>query len=89
MRPRRVVGDKGYSSRKIRHYLRRRGIRMTVPHQQNERRGRVDRAIYRLRSQVERLINRLKQFRRVVTRYDKKGVNYHGMLLLAAIKLWL
>jgi transposase len=89
LRPRRVVGDKGYSSRKIRQYLRRRGMRMTIPHKQNERRGRFDRAVYRLRSLVERLINRLKQFRRVATRYEKRGVNYHGMLLLAAIKLWL
>ena len=38
---------------------------------------------------IERLINRLKQFRRVATRYEKRGVHYHGMLLLAAIKLWL
>ena len=89
LRPRRVVGDKGYSSRKIRQYLRRRGIRMTIPHKQHERRGPFDRAIYRLRNLVERLINQLKQFRRVATRYEKRGVNYHAMLLLAAIKLWL
>ena len=89
LRPCRVVGDKGYSSRKIRQYLRRRGVRVTIPHKANERRGRFDRAVYRLRNVVERLINRLKQFRRVATRYEKKGVNYHGMLLLAAIKLWL
>ena len=89
LRPCRVVGDKGYSSRKIRQYLRQRGMRMTIPHKPNERRGPFDRAIYRLRSLVERLINRLKQFRRVATRYEKKAVNYHGMLLLAAIKLWL
>jgi len=89
LRPRRVVGDKGYSSRKIRQYLRRRGVRVTIPHKSNERRGRFDKAVYRLRSLVERLINRLKQFRRVAPRYEKRGVNYHGMLLLAAIKLWL
>ena len=62
---------------------------MTIPHKTNEQRGPFDRAIYRLRSLLERLINRLKQFRRVATRYEKQGVNYHGMLLLAAIKLWL
>jgi transposase len=89
LRPRRIVGDKGYSSRKIRQYLRRRGVRVTIPHKTNERRGRFDKAVYRLRSLVERLINRLKQFRRVATRSEKCGVNYHGMLLLAAIKLWL
>src|SRR5918998_1983806 len=89
LRPRRVVGDKGSSSRKIRQSLRRRGMRMTIPHKATERRGRFDRAVYRLRNLVERLINRLKQLRRVATRYEKNGINYHGMLLLAAIKLWL
>jgi len=89
-RPRRVVGDKGYSSRKIRRYLRRRGIRVTIPRKQNERRReRFDRAIYRTRSGVERLINRLKQFRRVATRYEKHGENYAAMVTLAAIMLWL
>ncbi len=89
-RPRRIVGDKGYSSRRIRQYLRRRGIRVTIPRKQNERRtGPFDRALYRLRNQVERLINRLKQFRRVATRYEKRAENYAAMWLLAAITLWL
>ena len=68
-RPKRVVGDKGYSSRRIRRYLRRKGIGGVIPHKRNERgRGRFDRAAYRERNRVERLINRLKQFRRVATR---------------------
>jgi transposase len=90
VRPKRVVADKGYSSGKIRRYLRRRGIRMTIPRKQNERRaGRFDRKQYRERNRVERLINRLKQFRRVATRYEKRAVNYKAMLTLAAILLWL
>jgi transposase len=90
LRPKRVVGDKGYSSRKIRAYLRRRGIRMTIPRKVNERRtGPFDRTIYRLRNRVERLINRLKQFRRLATRYEKRAENYHGMWVIAAILLWL
>jgi transposase len=90
LRPKRVVGDKGYSSRKIRAYLRRRGIRMTIPRKINERRtGPFDRALYRERNRVERLINRFKQFRRLATRYEKRAENYHGMWVLAAILLWL
>jgi transposase len=89
-RPKRIVGDKGYSSRKIRAYLRRRGIRMTIPRKHNERRtGPFDRAIYRLRNRVERLINRFKQFRRLATRYEKRAENYHGMWVIVAILLWL
>jgi transposase len=90
LRPKRVVGDKGYSNNKIRRYLRRRGIRITIPRKRNERhRGPFDRAIYRQRNRVERLINRLKQFRRVATRYEKRAVNYCAMLTIAAILLWL
>ncbi|HLW00074.1 MAG TPA: IS5 family transposase [Ktedonobacterales bacterium] len=89
-RPHRVVGDKGYSSRRSRQYLRRRGIRVVIPHKRNERwRGRFDRAAYRERNRVERLINRLKQFRRVATRYEKRAVNYLAMVVIAAILLWL
>ena len=89
-RPGRLVGDKGDSSRAIRQYLRRHGIRVTIPRKRGERRtGPFDRTIYRLRNAIERLINRLKQFRRIATRYEKRAANYQGMLLLAAILLWL
>ena len=72
-----VCGDKGYSSRRIRAYLRRRGIRYTIPRKTNERRtGPFNRALYRQRNLVERTINRLKQFRRIATRYEKKAENY-------------
>jgi transposase len=89
-RPGRVVGDKAYSSRHIRGQLRRHGIRITIPHKENEHRsGPFDRAIYRLRERVERLINRLKQNRRIATRYDKCAENYRAMWLIAATLLWL
>ncbi len=48
-----------------------------------------DRAVYRERNRVERLINRLKQRRRVATRYEKRAVHYLAMLTLAAALLWL
>lgn len=38
---------------------------------------------------VERLVNRLKQFGRIATRYEKRAVNYLAMLTIAAITLWL
>lgn len=90
LRPGRVVGDKGYSSGKIRLYLRRRGIRLTIPRKSNERRrGKFDKLIYRQRNRVERCFNRLKQFRRIATRYEKYAQNYLAMLTLASILLWL
>jgi transposase len=70
--------------------LRQHGIRCTIPRKCSEHRtGPFDRTIYRLRNQVERLINRLKQFRRIATRYEKRAENYQAMLLIAAIVLWL
>jgi transposase len=90
LRPKRVAGDKGYSSIKIRTFLRRKGIRITIPRKDNERhRGKFDKAAYRLRNQVERCFNRLKQFRRVATRYEKKAENYLAVLTMASILLWL
>ena len=90
LRPIRIVGDKGYNSRIIRRYLRRRGIRLTIPRKSNERRrGKFDKSIYRQRNLVERCFNRLKQFRRIATRYEKNAENYLAMLTLASIFLWL
>ena len=90
LRPKRIVGDKGYSSGKIRAYLRRRGIRITIPRRTNERRtGPFNRTIYRARNRVERLINRLKQFRRLATRYEKRAVYHQAMWVIAATLLWL
>jgi transposase len=90
VRPKRVLGDKAYSSRKIRHYLKKRGIAYTIPRRSDETRtGPFNRAVYKKRNCVERTINRLKQFRRVATRYEKRAVNFLAMVTLASILLWL
>jgi len=90
LKPDRVAGDKAYSSRAIRDSLRRRGIGAVIPTKSNERaEPNFDREAYRLRNRIERLINRLKQFRRIATRYEKRAANYLGMIHIAAILLWL
>jgi len=48
-----------------------------------------DKAFYKERNLIERFFNKLKQFRRVATRYDKLLVNYRGFVLLAAIAILL
>ena len=48
-----------------------------------------NRGLYRERNRVERLINRLKQNRRIATRYEKYAVNFLAMLTIASILLWL
>lgn len=91
LRPRRVAGDKGYTGRRIRTYLRQHKIGAVIPRLANEpRRGvRFNRQLYRQRNRVERAFNRLKQFRRIATRYEKRVENYLSMLTIAAILLWL
>jgi transposase len=89
-RPKRVVGDKGDSGRKVRRSCRRHGIQPVIPTKRNERPQRhFDRALYRERHTVERCSNRLKQYRRVATRYEKLAATYLAMVTIAAILMWL
>ena len=84
------LGDKAYSSEAIRRKLRKRGITPIIPRKSNEKRHqRFNKGLYRERNQVERLINRLKQNRRIATRYEKYAENYLAMLNIASILLWL
>ena len=90
LRPRRTAGDKGYSSPTARGHLRRRHIRPVIPSKSNQRRQPLfDRAAYRRRNAIERLINRLKQWRRIATRYEKRAANYLAMITFGMILLWL
>ena len=89
VRPDRVAGDKGYSSRTVRRYLKGRGIRAVIPTRADEQPDPTfDRLAYRERNVVERLINRLKRWRRIATRYEKRVANYRAMLTIARILLW-
>lgn len=88
--PARVGADKAYSNKRIRAYLAKRGIGITIPRKSNEKhRGRFDKEAYRKRNIVERLFSRLKQYRRIATRYEKRAHNYKAFLSIAAILLWL
>ena len=90
IRPDRLAGDKGYSSPTVRRYLKERKIGVVIPTKADEVPDPAfDRAAYRERNVVERLINRLKQHRRLATRYEKRAANYLAMVTLAAILLWL
>ena len=100
-RPDRVLADKAYSSQKIRNALRRRGIKATIPEPSTQIAGRVSRGskggrppkfdteIYKKRNTVERAINRLRGYRAVATRYDKREFVYRGMVDVASIGIWL
>lgn len=89
LHPKRLVADKGYTSKVFRKYLHQRNIRCTIPHRTNEHhKGTFNKQIYRRRNIVERLINRLKQFRRIAIRYEKRAANFSAMITLASIFLF-
>ena len=93
-RPRKVVGDKGYSAQEIRDWLTERGIRPVIPQKDNEMArhedgNSFDRAAYRHRAVIEQCVGWLKEYRRIGTRFEKLAVNYHGMLQLAIISRYL
>jgi len=75
-----------------------RGIPHTIPERRDQRARRAarpgrplafDQAIYARRNVVERCINRLKQWRGLATRYEKRAVNYRAMVVIASIAIWL
>jgi transposase len=89
-KPRLFLADKGYDSDALREELLIHGVRPVIPPRANGKdQPACDFTVYRDRNRIERLFNRLKQFRRVATRYDKTQKSFAAFLVLAAAKIWL
>jgi transposase len=89
-KPDSIAADKAYSNGPCREYLRRRGIRHSIPEKTDSEAGRQRNGLhggrppgfceerYKKRNTVERAINRLNHARAVATRYDKRGYVFLG-----------
>lgn len=86
LRARHVVADAAYDSNAIREQVRQSGGRDCIPPNPTRKtRVSFDRERYRHRNLIERFFGRIKRFRRVATRYEKKAANFLGFVWLAAV----
>lgn len=85
-----LLADKGYDADTIRDEIAKAQAEAVIPARSN----RCDppahnKDKYRWRNQIERLFNKLKNWRRIATRYDKTASSYLGFVAIAAVKIWI
>lgn len=89
-KPRLMLADEGYDGDDVRRSLFLRGVMPVIPPKANRRTPvQCDFRQDRDRNRIERMFNRLKQARRIATRYDKTAVSFMAFLCLAASRIWL
>ena len=87
--PRALLADKGYDGDRFRENLLMRGILPIIPPRSNRKTPvHPDYRRYRDRNRIERMFGKLKQQRRIATRYDKTALSFASFLNLAAIRKW-
>ena len=80
--PRRLAADRGYSSDRLRRHLSSMGIEPVIPYRRTEHvadRPPLDERAYRGRNVIERCVGRLKEMRRIATRYEKLAASFFAM----------
>ena len=89
-RPNHVLADKAYDSTDIRQRIADMGAKAVIPCQSRRKRQvPYDASIYRDRNHIERCFNKLKHFRRIATRYDRKVIHFLAFIHIAAVMLWM
>ena len=84
-----MLGDKAYDSAELRDELDERGTKPVIPNRSNRKQPyRFSKRLYKLRWRIESAFNRLKDFRRIATRYDKRADIFLSAILLAAAITW-
>jgi len=84
-----MLGDKAYDSAELREELDECGTRPVIPNRSNRKQPfRFSKRLYKLRWRIEAAFNRLKDFRRIATRYDRLARNYLASVCLVAALVW-
>lgn len=87
--PAKLLADRAYDARSLRDWLAKRGCQAVIPPNPTRKHPHsYDREAYKSRNLVERMFCRLKDFRRIATRYDKRADTFLAAVLIAAILLW-
>ena len=85
-----VIADRAYDADRFMDLIFEAGAEPVIPPRRHRRyQHHYDKDLYKERNQIERLFAKLKEFRRIATRYDKLLANFLGFVKLAAIQLWL
>lgn len=85
-----VIADKGYDKKALVEAIEARGAEAVIPTQKGRKEQRViDPHLYRERNLCERFWQKVKQYRRVATRYEKKAVNFLAFVKVAAVMVML
>ena len=84
-----LVADKGYDSKALRDWLAERGTTAVIPPRKNRKvQYHYDKTVYRQRNIIERMFCRLKDWRRIATRFDRNIKNFIAAIALAAAVIW-
>ena len=84
-----VIADKGYESNRVLAFIRDQGAKAVIPPKSNRRDPwEYKRELYRQRNLIEQAFNRLKQWRRIATRYDRKSLYFLSALHLVSSVIW-
>ena len=84
-----VIADKGYESNRILAFIRSRGATAVIAPKRNRRDPwEYDQELYRERNLIARAFNKLKHWRRIATRYDRRSIYFLSALYLVASVIW-
>ena len=87
--PRRLLADRAYDANSLRNWLAEHHVKAVIPSNPTRKHPhRYDANAYKARNLIERMFCRLKDFRRIATRYDKRADIYLSAILLAAAVTW-